>query len=379
MRLDEETLTKMANKQTGLSDFGDPYYREGLQKLLESAENDANLHPLGRYITNEIVTNYLVQRLYLMEARKASPEIFERSLQPPIFIAGMARSGTTFLHRLLSEDPNHRALPQWLLMRPFPEPEEKKDQSDPRLEKMRRSNRFILPMVPGIDAIHYSRPETPEECMFAFGLTFHSLIFGTLFPVYNYIDWYTRQEDTLQKYKEYSWLLQIFQSKDPAKRFTLKAPIHTGHLHSIIQAFPSAMIIQTHRDPVTCVSSICSLLHTYHLAMSKEIDIQRMANLILDLNEIMLKRNIAFRDKNPGVVYDVLFNSFVAEPVKTVRNIYDHFDLEWNKKLEKKLNDYVQHNSKEKHGKHRYSAEDFGLTEGLIRERLHFYSDYFDL
>lgn len=379
LRLDEETLAEMAKKRTGLSDFGDPYYREGLLKLLESAENDANLHPLGRYMTNEIVTNYLVQRLYLTETRKTSPEIFEQPLRPPIIIVGMARSGTTFLHRLLSVDPNHRALPQWLLMRPFPEPNEERDRPDPRLEKMKRSNRFILPMVPGIDAIHYSRPETPEECMFAFGLTFNSLIFGTLLPVYSYIDWYTQQENTLQKYTEYSWLLQVFQSKDPAKRFTLKAPVHTGHLHSIVQTLPDAMIVQTHRDPVTCVSSVCSLLYTYHLAVSKQVDIKRMAHSILDLYEVMLKRNIAFREKNPGRVYDVFFKSFVKEPVKTTRDIYRHFGLAWDQCIEAKVNEYVQNNAKEKHGKHTYSAEDFGLSEGMIRERLQFYSDHFDL
>ncbi len=115
---------------------------------------------------------------------------------------------------LLALDSSHRALPQWLLMRPFPEVSRDSDGPDPRFVKMERANRLRQPLLPGIDAIHYSRSDTPEECILALGLTFNSLIFGTLLPVYGYMDWYLLQEDNSQKYREYRWLLQVFQTLD---------------------------------------------------------------------------------------------------------------------------------------------------------------------
>ena len=119
-RFDEETVCKAAMKQTGLADFGDPHYREGLLRVLESAEDDANLHFIGRLATRDVIISSLASRLLLMEARKRTPDVFQRPLVPPIIILGLPRSGTTLLHRLLAADPMHRAVPLWELLRPLP-------------------------------------------------------------------------------------------------------------------------------------------------------------------------------------------------------------------------------------------------------------------
>jgi hypothetical protein len=81
-RFDEEAVRTAAMKETGLSDFGDPHFREGLLRLLESAETDADLHFIGRLAIREVLANALASRLLLMEARKRTPEIFERPLIP---------------------------------------------------------------------------------------------------------------------------------------------------------------------------------------------------------------------------------------------------------------------------------------------------------
>jgi hypothetical protein len=377
MRLDEQAVCAAATKKTGLKDFGDPHYRKGLLRLLESAEKDAHLHPLGRFMTNDMVTNYLVHRLRLVETRKKEPEIFRQPLLPPLIITGLARSGTTFLHKMLALDPAHRALPQWLLMRPFPEKRGNGDGPDPRLVRMERAIRFLRPLVPGLDSIHYVRADTPEECIVALGLTFNSLIFVTLLPVSGYAEWYLQQEDTFQKYREYRWLLQVFQSHEPEQRLTLKSPAHTGNLEALLGAVPNAMLIQTHRDPVACVSSACSLLYTCHLAAANEIDLRRMAGLTLRMYEFWLRRNLAFRTDHPGVIYDVFYDSLVSDPVGTVRDIYSHFGLPWTDAYASALKEFIQKNPKNKHGEHRYAASDFGLTEAEIADELQFYTEHF--
>ncbi len=168
-------------------------------------------------------------------------------------------------------------------------------------------------------------------------------------------------------------------STEPEKRLTLKAPAHTGNLDPLCQAVPNAMVIQTHRDSVACISSVCSLIYTLHLAVANEIEVQRMASLILRLYEVWFRRNLAFRAAHPDVVYDVHFDALVADPVGTIRGIYSHFGLPWTETYASKLLDFVNENPKDKHGKHQYTASDFGLTEAEIRERLRFYSAHFGL
>lgn len=379
MRLDEESLKEAAMKQTGLSDFGDPYYQEGLQQLLKSAEEDANLHPIGRYTTNDIVTNYLAQRLKLVETRKKAPKIFQQPLHPPLIIIGLARSGTTFLQRMLAMDPANRALPQWLLMRPFPEKQWNGDGPDPRIAKADRAIRMRLPLLHDLDSKHYVRADTPEECIVALGLTFNSLIFPTLLPVYGYGDWYMQKVNTTQKYQEYRWLLQVFQSLEPEQRLVLKAPAHTGNLETLLAYVPEALVIQTHRDPAACVSSVFSLEHTFHLAVSKEIDIPRMTSTILRIYELWFRRNLVFREDHPGVIYDVIYDSLVSDPIGTVRCIYEHFKLPWTDSYESLLEDFVSKNPKDKHGKHHYAASDFGWTDTDIAARYQFFNKQFGL
>ena len=119
-RFDKEGVRRAAVKETHLTDFGDPYHREGLLRLLESAEEDAGLHLVGRLAFREVIVNSLANRLLLVEARKRAPEVFERPLVPPIVVLGIPRSGTTFLHRLLALDPANRGVPLWDLVRPLP-------------------------------------------------------------------------------------------------------------------------------------------------------------------------------------------------------------------------------------------------------------------
>jgi len=379
LRLDELSVSERAKKKNGLSDFGHPHYREGLLNLLESLEKEANLTPVGRIMAKFMITSYLSQRLRFIKSLKESPEIYNEPLIPPLIVTGLARSGTSFLHRMLAIDSNHRALPQWQLMRPFTENGANGSIPDRRLKDSERSLRFIGPLVQGIDAIHFSRAETPEECIVALGLTFNSLIFPTFFPVPGYLKWYLEEQDDTQKYKEYRWLLQHFQSDEPERRLVLKTPAHTGNLKQIKQAIPQTMFIQTHRDPVTCVSSVCSLVYTFFRSASDRIDKQQVGVQTMDLYEHWFRRNIEFREHNPGVIYDVNYQSLVADPIGTVRKIYSHFGLPWTQAYEKALDDFIHNNPKNKHGNHQYATSDFSLTDDEITARFKFYSDYVGL
>ena len=371
LRFDPSAMQQKAIQETGLSDFGHLHYQEGLQALADSLENDSYLLPIGRSIANYIIANFLEHRLRFTESLKTQPEIYEAQLRPPLIVTGLARSGTSFLHRMLSVDPTHRALPQWQLMRPFPEGKGK----DKRRKTMARSLRFREPLVEGSDAIHYFRVDTPEECILPLGLTFNSLIFPTLLPAPGYLEWYLQNQDVKQKFIEYRQLLQFFQSEEPSRRLLMKTPAHTGNIGQIREAIPQAMFIQTHREPITCVSSLCSLSYTFYQGQSSYVDKNEIGRLDAELNEFWLRRNFAFREANPGVIYDIDYRELVKDPLGTVRGIYTHYNLPWTQEYETALHDFIHNNPKNKHGKHQYSPAEFGLDEGELKKRFRFYTE----
>jgi hypothetical protein len=375
--LDEEALVQAAVKATGLTEFGNGYHREGLLRLLDSVENDAALHLSGQLAYREAIVGSLINRLLLTEAGKQRPEIFRNPLKSPIIVLGLPRSGTTFLHRLLALDPAHRAVPWWELARPVPGPDYD-EWSDRRRQVFQKKLRRFQKMVPDLDSKHYTRVDTPEECTWLLASTFLSPLFWGFGPVYGYLEWYKNQ-DRLQAYYEYRLLLQVLQAVDPARRLTLKAPTHTGAIEALLQTVPGALLIQTHRNPAETSASLSSLFYSLHSLTTERLDVRRMTEAILSLQEHQIERNLAARDTHPGVLFDVYYDRLIADPIGTVRDIYDHYDLAWSEEFAERLNCYVKQNPRGKHGAHLYAPEDFGQTGEAISERFAAYIERFEL
>ncbi len=122
LSLDAKVLLQKACSQTGLDDYGDDSFREGLRVLLQSYEQDAELSFVGRLCVNNDAVRLLSNRLRLVEDRRRHPGIAAEVIRRPLFITGLPRSGTTFLHALLAQDPAHRAPQVWEVMHPSPRP-----------------------------------------------------------------------------------------------------------------------------------------------------------------------------------------------------------------------------------------------------------------
>ncbi|MGB3633053.1 MAG: sulfotransferase [Rubrobacteraceae bacterium] len=377
--LDEGSLVQAAVKKTGLTDFGDPYYREGLLRLLSSLENDAGLHFAGRVANRELIVGNLINRLLLTEARKRTPEVFRQPVRPPILVLGLPRSGTTFLHRLLALDPANRAAPWWELARPVPDvrPEVGSDeQPDPRRQHLQRKLHRRQKAMPDYDSKHYTRVDTPEECIWLLASTFLSPIYWAFAPVYGYLEWY-KDQDRLRAYQEYRQLLQVLQAADPTRRLALKSSTHTGAVETLVQTLPGALLIQTHRDPSEAAVSLASLFYSAHNRMSESLDVCRMTKSLLDFHEHQIACNLAARDAHPSIILDVYYDQLVADPVGTVRGVYEHYGLDWSDEFEERLNHYVRQNPRSKHGAHKYAPEDFGQTEEAISEHFSAYNEKF--
>jgi hypothetical protein len=218
--------------------------------------------------------------------------------------------------------------------------------------------------------------DTPEECIWLLAATFVSPIFWVLAPVYGYLEWY-KDQNRLQAYQEYRLLLQVLQAGDPTRRLALKAPAHTGALDALLKTIPDALLIQTHRNPLEASNSLNSLFYSLHSAVTERVDAPRMAQALLSLQQHEIERNLAARDGHPGAVFDVYYDQLVADPIGTVRGVYDHFGLAWSEAYEEQLVTYLRKNPKGMYGPHRYASVDFGQSDKVIAERFAAYSERF--
>ncbi len=138
LHLDEKTLIDKACKCTGLNDFGDTSFLEAFRVLLQAYETEAEFNFVGRVCVHSDTVRTLSNRLRLVADRQRSPAIADEVIRRPLFITGLPRSGTTFLHALLAQDPALRAPQVWEGMYPSPPPPAASDASDPRIATVPR-------------------------------------------------------------------------------------------------------------------------------------------------------------------------------------------------------------------------------------------------
>ena len=100
-----EQLLAEARRETGLSQFDGPAIEEPLERLTRALRTEARLNDVGVHTWHARLLNTLTTRLRARDWFVRHPEILEEKLPPPVVILGLARTGTTLLHRLLADRP----------------------------------------------------------------------------------------------------------------------------------------------------------------------------------------------------------------------------------------------------------------------------------
>ena len=137
MTFDADELEEGARAATGLEDFGSPYYREGLERIVDALNTEADLNDIGRVIQHATISNALIQRLKIEDTYAQHPEIDDEVIGGPVFVIGLPRTGTTALSQLVAADPQFRSLRMWESQAPTPPPEAATQHSDPRIGQAR--------------------------------------------------------------------------------------------------------------------------------------------------------------------------------------------------------------------------------------------------
>lgn len=364
--LDEDELIATARKRTGLTDLGPPEtYREGLRTLLTSLEEDARLNTIGRIAARRRILDLLEVRLRLLDHRERNPQVVAEPIDRPIFVLGLPRTGTTVLYGLLASDPAMRAPLSWEVSHPFPPPRPDVD-DDPRVALTDREFDRFRQIVPDIDRMHPLGARLPQECIALQAPSFASYELPSTFPIPSYWDWLFRQ-DLREAYTFERWFLQHLQSGYGGRHWILKSPAHMFWLDTLLEVFPDARIVQTHRDPTSVLASVSSLMVGLRSGVSDHVDPRAVGREHLEAWKWGLERAMEVRDRLPDDrVVDIQFRDTLEDPVGTVRAIYERFELEATSEVEAGVRAYLEENPRDKHGVHTYRLEDFGLDPGEV-------------
>jgi hypothetical protein len=382
LSLKPEALLKTASRQTGLSDYGSDYFREPLQRLCDSLQQDAQLSAFGRLIARQDLLRLLRNRLQLEHTYRQHPEIDEQQIVAPVFILGMPRTGTTSLHELMALDPQFRVPLSWEAAYPFPPPESATYTTDPRIARVEKELAQVDRLLPDFKNMHPMGAQLPQECVALFSHDFVSMIFDVQFRLTQYQAWLIRQ-DMSEVFRNHRRWLKLLQWKKPADTWVLKSPQYLWNIDDMLREYPDARVIQTHRDPVKVAMSIASLTATLRRLASDHVDLAEVTRHYVELLDYGTRKTMAARASGklgPDRVIDVQFDDFRKGPVAALRRAYEYFGIGLTEQTAAAMQRFVDAGKEtERHGKHRYDVVESGIDLTAERARFSAYQRAYDI
>jgi hypothetical protein len=373
-RLDPERLVAAARRGTGLDDFGDPGFREGLDVLVESALREGDLHAFGRIAFAGMLRNSLENRLRIVDHAKRHPDVRRERIARPIVVLGLPRTGTTLLSFLLDLDPGVRSLRHWETASPIPPPDLAGHAEDPRIATAAKQVSQLYRLIPPLAAMHPMSATLPTECVTLFAFDFRSLQFETQCAAPAYGRW-LEESDPRATYAFHELVLQILQSALPTETWALKTPQHLWHLEALRERYPDARLVWTHRDPAAVVPSVASLNMAFYRTWCRQPDPVAAGAYWNHKLRVAVERGLRYDTAQPARDWccHVQYAELMKDPVGAVRRIYAHFGDEVSPLHARRMERWMQDRPQQSFGRHVYDAAELGLPRDALDAE---YADY---
>jgi hypothetical protein len=365
-----EDLHESATRLTGLANFGTDDYTDGLAVLLESYAAEADLTPLGRKVARVGLRGALAARLLSESAWASHPQYADVRIHRPIFVTGLPRSGTTALHRLLTADPGHQGLELWLAEMPQPRPPRETWAANAVFQHIQAGYERHHVEHPEFMGVHYIAADTVEECWQLLRQNLRSVSYECLAHLPTYSAW-LREQDWTGPYRRHRRNLQMIGLNDAGRRWVLKNPSHLFALDAIMAVYPDALIVQTHRTPRAVIGSMCSLAAQATQGWSAAFEGDVIGADQLELWARGLDGFAQSRGRyDQSQFFDVYYDDFTADPVRTVESVYAYFGLNYSRSAADAVRElHAATRSGEARPAHRYTLADFGLAGDQVDER----------
>ena len=378
-QLDKHLLMDQAVAATGLDDFGDRWFERPFDALLESVKHEARLNAAGDFSAMKQFHHVLRDRLYAQMWFKRHPEILARPLKNPVVIVGPMRSGTTRLHRLLASDQRFAHLRSFETISPVPRPEfedvlagEKEDFRPKLAARIMKVARLANPRTL---SIHPTGPYEPEEELGLLVASMWSMKHDAQWHVPSYAQW-CEGENPVEAYRHMANLLRLIgwsQQESSLRPWILKTPQHMLDLPALLEVFPDARLIFTHRDPKQVVGSAASLAWNQTIIYSDHNDPAQTGRQWVGKTATMIERMRAARDAIPrDRMIDVQYDDMETDWRGTMERVYRFLELDMAPAVDG-MQRFLDRSARLKRRPHRYSLAEFGLRADEVDER---FADY---
>jgi Sulfotransferase family len=374
-----EKLVDLARRRSGLDDFGEWSFEEPLAVLLRSYYEEANLSAFGRIAVRWDMLRFLSNLLRLREEEKKNPAILEERIDRPIFVLGLPRSGTTFLHNLLADDPGNLTPRCWQTVFPYPIGAQKNGSRDRRPELTARQYSQFLMLAPELPSLHPLDAYAAQECIEITGHVFRSLRFDTTHYIPSFQQWL---EDVghLEAYRFHKRFLQHLQHQNGAGQWILKSPDHIFALEALCEVYRDARFVFVHRDPMKVLPSVARLTEILRQPFTRKIDRLQIGRQISSRWELGSKLLIEAADwlkSSPERIVHIRYKDLVRDPYAIVTDLYRHFGMTLSGQGEQGLKRSIAERPDGGYGRNSYRFEDYGLNPAAERKHHSAYMAHF--
>ncbi|QGP81285.1 sulfotransferase [Sphingobium sp. CAP-1] len=379
--LDRDSLLALACDRAQLSDFGDLWFLEPMDQFIAASNREGRLTPDGRASTTEVIVKGLVSRLRMVEDIRRHPEIRDEKVEVAGIILGLPRTGSTIFQRLLASAPGMTGL-RWYEAQniaPFPG-----EQPGNPVERRAYAQAMIdgwLQLAPELASIHPLEPDAPDEEILVLGQMFVS----TMIEGMNFVPSFTRWlngYDQSRGHEDLKTILQYLQWQDPSRRgakWILKSPSNLPYTEVAAKAFPDALLIMTHRDPLQTVPSYVSMQAALYKLSATLTD--------REVGEFWFPRLVEWMRLFEGArerigehrFIDIDYREVGKNPMAQAERVLSRVGITVDERLEAVLTEFLAGNKREQRPMHDYSPERFGLDEEAIKREFATYRERYIL
>jgi hypothetical protein len=382
IKLAPQPLIQFAVETSGLNDFGGHTFEAGMDALIHSLNTDIDLAEGTAGYFRQMISQLLLNRLEVTQLIKNQPEILDEKIEAPVFVVGLPRSGTSITHTLLALDPLVRYLRNFETGAAICPPRELIPRApDPRVQAYHDAMEGLFRMAPelrGINGINFMAFGT-AECQNLMAHEFVHAGWSAGSSLFSHGNWVS-DCDMHPAYHWHKRLLQVLQWKSPNERWVLKAPVHLFGLDCLLEAYPDARIVFTHRDPSEAVASGLSMVANWTRITTGHADIEAISDWYPALWAKGLERALAVRKKLPSnQVFDLFHRDLCQTPIQTIEAAYAFFDIPLGWAARKRMQYWLRDNPRSKFGGHAYNSDRLGLDPDREKERFAFYVNRYSL
>jgi hypothetical protein len=379
--LDRDTLLDQARDRAQLTDFGDLWFLEPMDQFIAASNREGRLTPAGHASTTEVIVKGLVSRLRMVEDIKRHPEILDEKVEVAGIILGLPRTGSTIFQRLLASAPGMTGL-RWYEAQNFaPFPGEERGNPSERRAYAQAMIDGWLQLAPELASIHPLEPDAPDEEILVLGQMFVSTMIEGMNFVPSFARWLNGYDQS-KGHEDLRTILQYLQWQAPTRRgakWILKSPSNLPYTEVAAKAFPDALLIMTHRDPLQTVPSYVSMQAALYKLSATLTD--------REVGEFWFPRLVEWMRLFEGArerigehrFIDIDYREVGKDPMTQAERVLSRVGIPVDERLEAVLGEFLAGNKREQRPMHDYSLERFGLDEEAIKREFAAYRERYIL